>query len=1071
MSNSFHSDAMNLIGSYADDDSDSNSSDNNESVSTVIPVVNCSGTDTSDITGGSTPVGVNEEPVTVEKQPHKTSISEDETPVTTADVITTYEQDEVPQVGMDYTVDSDPPDESTYAQIQLVESRTDEGCVCDMTVDATVDSDQSACAPVGDMQVSTIQPGIISESTGKSLTCDSQDLNEHSIRMFGATDKVQPDQSLQVESNEQHEALRNNVKSQDLTTQVQPTLEEEIPEEEQSTPGSQQEYSTSTNSHSTVHFTSTSQSIQHVEQPIDQNSEQLNINQQPPDNADSRSGDLEQQVYSSKEGYAQHHEYYDAEYSQQQYSGYDQQYYDQEQYNQQYQYDQQYYDPQYYDQQQHHDEYAQQHGQHYVQHQQEYNQQLGADFQTPELQNEHQHYLHSDRQQRCMQPDQQQHLQMDQEQYTQPNQQQYSQPDQKQYTQSDQQQFSPPDQKQYTQSDQQQYMQPDQEQYTQPRQQQCMEPDQQQYPQPDQQQYTQPDQQQYTQPDQQQYTQPDQQQYTQPDQQQYTRPDQQQYTQPDQQQYMQQDQQQCVNSKQQQDTRLRPHGEYSDTYQQVYAAQQQQYRDQHHGEQLSHGQQYPPYDQYNQSYDCRYYDASQQYSQSGSDGDHSEGHNLEHGYHHSMQDRGHEQNAQYHHPSGERYDSSFDYRQNAPHDTDRSSQGEYYHEGYGHKNQHYHQDDPYPPPLPQQDYNQRDYGGRGGYHERPYPPRRDWGDYRSSHYERWGGTYHGERELPGESSPRLRYGSPAVDFPRDSSHASESPVSRSKTSHLHGVSAPQQGSDYRGSPQRSDRTSDDLNDPRIKRDLYGRDSGSEEKHYTKSAKYAKLSSSVVSRRPAMLKASNSSKTTKIKAKGPQIIEPHFATNSPKPKVSDKVEKTKPPVKLPEATAAKKALASFRIPKHKSAKVTSEPNTSKPTVNIPALDISEKTEEVAQSQSQKGHTKGITGVITATPGGFTCSPTASKTSPEKSTIVSQSSKSTSEKVTKPKPEKEVKTSKVPARSTAKPLSKKEQAKPLSNLDASTLQALTNIVQQTLQMVNDHVVTNVHSIWALTPVFHT
>lgn len=225
-------------------------------------------------------------------------------------------------------------------------------------------------------------------------------------------------------------------------------------------------------------------------------------------------------------------------------------------------------------------------------------------------------------------------------------------------------------------------------------------------------------------------------------------------------------------------------------------------------------------------------------------------------------------------------------------------------------------------------------------------------------------------------------------------------------------------------------------------------SESEEKHYTKTAKYAKLSSTVVSTRPAMLKAENVSKVPKVKSKGPQIIEPHFASTSPKAKVNDKAEKPKVPVKLPEATSAKKALASFKIPKHKTIKITTE-LTSEQAVKIPALDVSENPKETSQTKvSHTTHTPETTSPSTEI-AHSSVAIQSSKLSPEKDTA-HQGGKNKPETNTHPSPVKESKAEKTSSKSTKASL-KKSPASLFSNLDAGTLQALASIVQQTLQMV--------------------
>ena len=250
-----------------------------------------------------------------------------------------------------------------------------------------------------------------------------------------------------------------------------------------------------------------------------------------------------------------------------------------------------------------------------------------------------------------------------------------------------------------------------------------------------------------------------------------------------------------------------------------------------------------------------------------------------------------------------------------------------------------------------------------------------------------------------------------------------SPVNRDGTGHL---SDPRLNSDVRNSPQRSYKTSGEVSDPRRKqRGVKEGGTEYEEKHYTKSAKYAKISSTVVSRRPAMLKASNMNKASKVKSTGPQIIEPHFASTSPpKTKVCDK---SKAPGKLPEATTAKKALANFKIPKHKSSKISLELTTFKPVMKIPALDIPEKLKEESIAEDSL------------------CTTAKVNISAEKDTADCQS-----KPAVKPAQGEEAKAAKLPTK-VVKALPSSSTTKVLSNLDATTLQALTTIVHETLKMV--------------------
>ena len=176
----------------------------------------------------------------------------------------------------------------------------------------------------------------------------------------------------------------------------------------------------------------------------------------------------------------------------------------------------------------------------------------------------------------------------------------------------------------------------------------------------------------------------------------------------------------------------------------------------------------------------------------------------------------------------------------------------------------------------------------------------------------------------------------------------------------------------------------------------------------------------------MLKASNIVKTSEVKSTGPQIIEPHFASTSPpKTKVCDKGDKSKAPGKFPEATTAKKALANFKIPKHKNSKTSLELTTLKPPVKIPALDLPEKSNEECGAEDLPHNTAKVDDVST-----------------EKDITDSQGKFAAQGK--------ETKAAKVSTKAT-KVLPSNAPAKMLSNLDATTLQALTTIVHQTLKMV--------------------
>ena len=432
------------------------------------------------------------------------------------------------------------------------------------------------------------------------------------------------------------------------------------------------------------------------------------------------------------------------------------------------------------------------------------------------------------------------------------------------------------------------------------------------------------------------------------------------------------------------------HGEPQGEYSHGPYAQQQQYSDPHHNR--IHGQ-------YSPSYEHQHYAESKLYGR---------------GSYHRSHDRTHEQSTRYSYPNKEEHDASFGYRQTAEHAVDRSEEPDY--QPYP----SHHHSGPHLQPLPHFDYNHQEQGGRGSDQERLNPRHGDWGDRRPYH-RKWGDDCYSTGEQQSNRLPSHPvYGSPGSDTWRDPTH---SPDKRNGAGHL---SDPRLDSDVRNSPQRNYKTSGELSDPRKKqRGTKERGTEGEERHYTKSAKYTKISSTVVSRRPAMLKASYVSKASRVKSSGPQIIEPHFASTSPpKTKVCDKGDKSKPPGKLPEATTAKKALANFKIPKHKSSKMSSELTTFKPAVKIPALDIPEKSKEEDNAED------------------LPCNAAKIDTSKKKDTADCQS-----KSVVKPAQGKQAKAAKLPT----KVLPSNAPTMVLSNLDATTLQALTTIVHQTLRMV--------------------
>ena len=111
-----------------------------------------------------------------------------------------------------------------------------------------------------------------------------------------------------------------------------------------------------------------------------------------------------------------------------------------------------------------------------------------------------------------------------------------------------------------------------------------------------------------------------------------------------------------------------------------------------------------------------------------------------------------------------------------------------------------------------------------------------------------------------------------------------------------------------------------------------------DRHYTKSAKYALVNAKFVQKSNSFLKQSKPKPGDKSE-RGPKMVAPHSATESP-PTKRKKGEKPKPlPTSFPgETTGVKKSLSSFKIPKRKSEVAASSPTSA--AVKIPALDISE-----------------------------------------------------------------------------------------------------------------------------------
>ncbi len=102
----------------------------------------------------------------------------------------------------------------------------------------------------------------------------------------------------------------------------------------------------------------------------------------------------------------------------------------------------------------------------------------------------------------------------------------------------------------------------------------------------------------------------------------------------------------------------------------------------------------------------------------------------------------------------------------------------------------------------------------------------------------------------------------------------------------------------------------------------------EERHYSKSHKYAGFSSTTVQRRPAMLKYSAVKRSVPGKPRGPPLIQPHHASSADDKDKTDRAKSDK-------GTAMKGAslaspLAGFKIPKNKANSQSGEKGTLGPT---------------------------------------------------------------------------------------------------------------------------------------------
>lgn len=116
------------------------------------------------------------------------------------------------------------------------------------------------------------------------------------------------------------------------------------------------------------------------------------------------------------------------------------------------------------------------------------------------------------------------------------------------------------------------------------------------------------------------------------------------------------------------------------------------------------------------------------------------------------------------------------------------------------------------------------------------------------------------------------------------------------------------------------------------------------KHYTSSAKYSGAGSTFIQKRAAMLKQAEGIKHFQRgkASKGPQIIQPHRVSDSDpnKDKKGDKV-------KITEASFPKRSLEKFKIPKRKSAAISSP--VKKTTHVIPALDLPKPVQDLPKQE--------------------------------------------------------------------------------------------------------------------------
>ena len=277
-------------------------------------------------------------------------------------------------------------------------------------------------------------------------------------------------------------------------------------------------------------------------------------------------------------------------------------------------------------------------------------------------------------------------------------------------------------------------------------------------------------------------------------------------------------------------------------------------------------------------------------------------------------------------------------------------------------------------------------GSRGG-----YPPDRGSGYYQDNPYS-------------------SDYSDHSTGYPQDSSEPQDYPVNYDG-----------QYSQDRPPVRHTEQDPRRMNDPRVLNSNYD---GQSTRHYTSSANYSGGGSTFLQKRAAMLKRAEGTRHFQRgkSSKGPQIIQPHRVSDAD-PIKDKKIDK----VKNVEASFPKRTLEKFKIPKRKSATISSPVKTPTP---IPALDLPERVQEVTKQEVNR--------LPTPTVEEPTTSSKTKKKSQAKSSTAATAGKSVDSAV------------KVPV----KVASTKSNTFPtvLSSLDSSTLLALAATIQKTLDQVS-------------------